>query len=165
VTDPYRQFSVRLHEHTGAVVLWLQRSFTFTGTLEQCEQAYRKAQLHCALAGWWGLLSLFLMNPIALSENYFAIRRVRKLAEQDPAPYAGVPYAPVGQGTPAVAPRQAVAPPPHAPAVAPRPPMPPHPVAPPPRPVGPPPGWYPNPGGPGQRYWDGAAWTHWTNPR
>jgi uncharacterized iron-regulated membrane protein len=148
LTDPYRQFSVRLHEHTGVVILWLQRSFNFTGTLEQCEQAYRKAQLHCALAGWWGLVSLFLMNPIALVSNYAAIRRVRKLAEQAPAPYAGTPYAPVGQAAPAVAPRQAVAP---------QPPM--------PRPVGPPPGWYPNPGGPGQRYWDGAAWTHWTHPR
>nr|WP_232073694.1 DUF2510 domain-containing protein [Mycobacterium stomatepiae] len=35
----------------------------------------------------------------------------------------------------------------------------------PPRPAGPAPGWYPNPGGPGQRYWDGVTWTHWTHPR
>ncbi|WAJ46211.1 DUF2510 domain-containing protein [Mycobacterium sp. Aquia_216] len=141
MTDPHRRFSVKLREHTGAVVIWLQRGYTFTGTLEQCEQAYRKAQLHCLLAGWWGLVSLFLMNPIALICNYGAIRRVRALAKQAPAPYSGTPYAPA---VPAVPPSPAVAPP---------------------RPAGPPPGWYPNPGGPGQRYWDGVTWTHWTHPR
>jgi hypothetical protein len=153
LTDPYRRFSVTLREHTGAVVLWLQRTFTFTGTLEQCEQAYRKAQLHCLLAGWWGLVSLFLMNPIALVCNYSAIRRVRALARQGPAPYAGNPYAPSAQVAPA---GHAVVPPYPVPA---------GPAAVAPRPVGPPPGWYPNPGGPGQRYWDGATWTHWTHPR
>lgn len=31
--------------------------------------------------------------------------------------------------------------------------------------VGPPPAWYPDPSGqPGQRYWDGAQWTHFTHP-
>lgn len=29
---------------------------------------------------------------------------------------------------------------------------------------GPPPGWYPDPSGPGHRYWDGARWTPWANP-
>ncbi|CQD07056.1 transmembrane protein [Mycobacterium lentiflavum] len=152
MTDPYRRFSVRLHEHTGAVILWLQRDFTCTGTLEQCEQAYRNAQTHCLLAGWWGPVSLVVLNPIALISNYTAIRRVRALAKEAPVPYGATPYAATGQ----IAPRGPVAPP--SPAVAPRP-------AAAPRPVGPPPGWYPNPGGPGQRYWDGVAWTHWTHPR
>ncbi|MEM6104709.1 DUF2510 domain-containing protein [Mycobacterium sp. 050272] len=149
MTDPYRRFSVRLHEHTGIVFFWVQRSITCTGTLEQCEKAYRDAQRHCLVTGWWGLVSFFLMNPIALISNYTAIRRVRAQAKEAPAPHLATPYAPAGQAAPAVAPRQAVAP---------------HPAAP-PRPVGPPPGWYPDPGGPGQRYWDGVAWTHWTHPR
>lgn len=164
LTDPYRRFSVRLHEHTGVLILWVQRSVTFTGTLEQCEQAYRKAQLHCLLAGWWGLVSLFLLNPIALISNYTAIRRVRALAKEPPGPNAAAPYVPTGQVVapyPAAPPRPAVAPYPAAP---PRPAVAPYPAAP-PRPAGPPPGWYPNPGGPGQRYWDGVTWTHWTHPR
>ncbi|BBX65430.1 hypothetical protein MSAS_46040 [Mycobacterium saskatchewanense] len=34
-----------------------------------------------------------------------------------------------------------------------------------PRAVGPPPpGWYRDPSGRGQRYWDGARWTHRTQP-
>ena len=140
MTDPYRRFSVRLYEHTGAVILWHQRTLTFTGTLEQCEQAYRKAQLHCLLAGWWSVVSLLVMNWVALISNYNAIRQVRALARQAPMSHAENPYAPTG------------------------PPAPPPPAVP-PRPVGPPPGWYPNPGGPGQRYWDGVTWTHWTHPR
>lgn len=31
-------------------------------------------------------------------------------------------------------------------------------------PVLPPPGWYPDPGGPGSRYWDGRGWTGQTSP-
>ncbi|WP_445161923.1 DUF2510 domain-containing protein [Mycobacterium sp. Dal123C01] len=149
MTDPYRRFSVRLYQHTGAVILWHQRTFTFTGTLKQCERAYRDAQLHCLLAGWWSVVSLLVMNWIALFSNYSAIRKVRALAAQAPAPYAGNPYAPTGQSSP-VGPPPPVVPP--APVVA-------------PRPLGPPPGWYPNPSGPGQRYWDGVTWTHWTHPR
>ncbi|BBY22578.1 hypothetical protein [Mycobacterium stomatepiae] len=118
MTDPYRRFSVRLHEHTGVLILWVQRSVTFTGTLEQCEQAYRKAQLHCLLAGWWGLVSLFLLNPIALISNYTAIRKVRALAKEPPGPNAAAPYVPTGQVVapyPAAPPRPAVAPYPAAP--------------------------------------------------
>lgn len=52
MTDPYRQFSIRLTEHIGAVIFWQQRSYAFTGTLDQCERAYRTAQTHNLLAGW-----------------------------------------------------------------------------------------------------------------
>ena len=137
MTDPYRRFSVRLYRHTGAVILWHQRTLTFTGTLEQCEKAYRDAQTHNLLAGWWSVVSLLVMNWIALISNYSAIRKVRALAAQAPAPYAENPYVPAGQSSPVG----------------------------PPRPVVPPPGWYPNPSGPGQRYWDSVTWTHWTHPR
>ncbi|MEE6175268.1 DUF2510 domain-containing protein [Mycobacterium sp. 050134] len=30
--------------------------------------------------------------------------------------------------------------------------------------IGAPAGWYRDPYGPGQRYWDGARWTHWIHP-
>ncbi|WP_156764500.1 MULTISPECIES: hypothetical protein [unclassified Mycobacterium] len=46
MTDPYRRFQLRLSEHTGAVIFSQHRSYTFTGTVEQCEAAYRTAQLH-----------------------------------------------------------------------------------------------------------------------
>jgi hypothetical protein len=104
LTDPYRRFSVRLYEHTGAVILWHQRTFTFTGPLEQCEKAYRDAQTHNLLAGWWSVVSLLVMNWIALFSNHSAIRRVRALAAQAPAPYAGNPYAPASQSSPLGAP-------------------------------------------------------------
>jgi hypothetical protein len=107
-------FAIGLIKHTGALIFWQQQTLRFTGTLQQCEKAYRDAQTHCLLAGWWSLLSAFLMNWIALFSNLSAIGRVRRLAQQAQATL---------------------------------------------------PGWYADPSGqPGQRYWDGATWTHWTNP-
>ncbi|WP_369817929.1 DUF2510 domain-containing protein [Mycobacterium sp. E3339] len=132
LSDPYRQFSVRLTEHIGALVLWYNRRYTFTGTLEQCERAYRSAQTLNLLAGWWSLLSVLVMNWIALISNWNAIREVRRLAAQ-PAP-AGYGAGPAAGYIPA------------------------------PPAAGPPPGWYQDPSGPGQRYWDGARWTSWTHP-
>lgn len=70
MTCPYRQFTIRLTEHIGAVVMFQQRSYTFTGTLEQCESAYRSAQTHNLLAGWWSVLSLLAMNWAALISNW-----------------------------------------------------------------------------------------------
>jgi hypothetical protein len=123
VTDSSRRFSVRLAKHTGAVILWHHQRYTVTGTLEECEAAYRSAQLHNLLAGWWSLVSVVVMNWVALISNFSAIRQVRKAAAQ---PWAPQPWAtqPAAVGPP-------------------------------------PPGWYPDPSGPGQRYWDGAGWTQW----
>ncbi|OBF63340.1 hypothetical protein A5753_12565 [Mycobacterium sp. 852002-51971_SCH5477799-a] len=126
MTYPYRQFTLRLTEHIGAVVMFQQRTYTFTGTLEQCERAYRSAQTHNLVAGWWSVLSLLAMNWAALISNWTAIRQVRRLAGQPP-PAGHIPAPPVA--------------------------------------AGPPPGWYRDPSGPGQRYWDGARWTSWTHPQ
>ncbi|ORA22173.1 DUF2510 domain-containing protein [Mycobacterium angelicum] len=121
-------FQLRLIEHIGAVIFWQQRSYTVTGTLQQCEAAYRRAQTQNLLAGWWSLVSILVMNWIALFSNMSAMRRLRAMAGQ-----------PRAAAIPAAVP------------------------APLPAPV--PPGWYADPSGfPGQRYWDGAGWTHWTHP-
>ncbi len=85
LTDPYRRFHLSLCEHTGAVVFWQHRSYTFTGTLERCEAAYRTAQLHNLGAGWWSVVSLLVMNWVALISNWSAVRGVRELAKQPPA--------------------------------------------------------------------------------
>jgi Protein of unknown function (DUF2510) len=148
VTDPSRHFSVRLAKHTGAVILWHHQRYTVTGTLEQCEEAYRSAQLHNMLAGWWSLVSVVVMNWVALISNFSAIRQVRKAAAQPWAAQqaAAQPWAGQQAAAQPWAAQQAAAQPwtAHPPAA-----------------VGPPPGWYPDPSGPGQRYWDGAGWTQW----
>lgn len=131
MSTPYPQnvagrYYIRLIRHTGALILWHQQSFAITGTLQECEAAYRSAQTYNLALGWWSMLSLLVMNWIALFSNMSAIRKVRGLARQDGYVQPAFP-------TPALQ-------------------------------SGPPPGWYANPSGPGQRYWDGAGWTQWTNP-
>ncbi|WP_244975549.1 DUF2510 domain-containing protein [Mycobacterium kubicae] len=79
-------YHLSLIEHIGAVIFFSQRSYTVTGTLEQCEQAYRRAQTHNLAAGWWSVMSLLLLNWIALFSNHSAIRKVRALALQPHAP-------------------------------------------------------------------------------
>ncbi|OBI91367.1 DUF2510 domain-containing protein [Mycobacterium asiaticum] len=78
-------FYVGLLKHTGALIFWFQQTVRFTGTLEQCERAYRDAQNHCLIAGWWSIASL-LLNPIALFHNRSAIRKIRNLAQQPQQP-------------------------------------------------------------------------------
>jgi hypothetical protein len=124
-SNPAARYYLKLIKHTGALILWQQRSYTVSGTLEECQAAYRAAQTHNLVAGWWSLVSLFLMNWVAQISNLSAIRQVRAMAK------AGVaPQTPLAAPTPASIPA----------------------------------GWYPDPSRAGQRYWDGATWTHWTHP-
>jgi hypothetical protein len=80
-----RQFMLTLRKHTGMIVLMRTQSYRFQGTLEQCEAAYRSAQTHNLLAGWWGMFSLLFMNWFAIFSNMSAIGKVRRLASA-PAP-------------------------------------------------------------------------------
>lgn len=137
-------FEIRLLKHTGALIFWQQQTIRHTGNLQQCEQAYKDAQTHCLLLGWWSLASLVIFNWIALFSNMGAIKRIRSLS-QDPQALAQQQYS--------RAPQQYAVPPQQY-AVHPQPPT-----------ASVPPGWYPDPSGqPGQRYWDGANWTHFTHP-
>jgi Protein of unknown function (DUF2510)/Inner membrane component of T3SS, cytoplasmic domain len=78
-TDVYR---IRLQKHTGLLVLMLRQNYIFTGTFQECEQAYRAAQTHNLLAGWWGLLSALVFNWIALFANMSAMQALRRVVEQ-----------------------------------------------------------------------------------
>jgi hypothetical protein len=66
------------------VVLWHNRTYRVTGTLPQCEQAYRDAQIYNLTAGWWSLTSVLVMNWISLLQNAIAARKLRRLVQQPP---------------------------------------------------------------------------------
>lgn len=152
-------FQIGLLKHTGAVIFWHQQSSRYTGTLQQCEQAYKDAQTHCLLAGWWSLGSLVVLNWIALFSNMRAIRQVRTLAQN---PHAMANQQPFAQQQP-LAQQQPFA---QQPPFAQQQPFAQQPQAWPQQAPGAiPPGWYPDPSGQsGQRYWDGATWTAFTHP-
>ncbi|WP_370653081.1 MULTISPECIES: DUF2510 domain-containing protein [Mycobacterium] len=102
---PGRLFQLRLIEHIGALIFWQQRTTTVTGTLEQCEAAYRRTQTQNLCAGWWSPASILLFNWIAPFSNLSAIKRVRAQSSREIAHVApaGCPPGwhpdPTGQAT------------------------------------------------------------------
>ncbi len=127
-------FRIRLRRHTGVLLVYLQQTYTVTGTFEQCEHAYREAQTYNLLAGWWSLGSLLVLNWVVLLSNKGAMSQLRRCAEQYPG---GLPPA---LATPRQSPTLAA--PWRSPAGWYRDPS----------------------GHRGQRYWDGVGWTQWTHP-
>ena len=79
-TNQLAPLQIILHKHTGMLFLMRTTRVRVQGTLEQLETAYRKAQRHNLIAGWWGVFSLLIMNPIALFSNRKAMRAVRASA-------------------------------------------------------------------------------------
>ena len=58
-------FEARFKKHTGLLLMSQTRTFTVRGTLDQVQAVYRSAQTHNLLAGWWGIFSLVVLNPVA----------------------------------------------------------------------------------------------------
>jgi hypothetical protein len=79
-TSASRRFQIVLRKHTGILVLMRTQTIRLQGTLEQLEAAYRSAQRHNYVAGWWGVLSLLCMNWIAILSNRSAMASIRQLA-------------------------------------------------------------------------------------
>lgn len=69
-----------LHKHTGMLIIMRTSRVTVQGTLAECEAAFQRVQRHNLMFGWWGLISLSLMNWIAIVGNRKAIAAVRKQA-------------------------------------------------------------------------------------
>jgi hypothetical protein len=74
-------FEARFKRHTGMLLMSQTRTLTVRGTLEQIKTVYSSAQTHNLLAGWWGVISLFILNPVALVGNAHQMTRVKRAAE------------------------------------------------------------------------------------
>jgi hypothetical protein len=66
------------------LIMMRTQTIRMQGTLEQCEAAYKDAQNHNFVAGWWGMFSALFMNWIAIFGNMSAIAEVRRLAASPP---------------------------------------------------------------------------------
>ena len=73
-------FQAVFRKHTGLLIVSTTRSAVSTGTLDQLEQAYKAAQTHNLLAGWWGVISLLVYNWISIFGNLSTRKALRELA-------------------------------------------------------------------------------------
>ncbi|GAA4407946.1 hypothetical protein GCM10023147_51990 [Tsukamurella soli] len=79
-------FQARFKKHTGMIVLAQWQTRTVVGSYEDVKKAYREAQTHNLVAGWWGLISLLVYNWIAIFGNMSEMGRIKKQAQA-----AGIP--------------------------------------------------------------------------
>ena len=75
------QYYANFAKHTGMLIMWQMSSRTYQGTYAQIEKAYRAAQLHCLMFGWWSVLSLVFFNWFTLIRNYRTFNKIKKLHE------------------------------------------------------------------------------------
>lgn len=90
-------FQVTTMRHTGALVFWFNQRHVITGTYAQCQTALRSAQIHNVALGWWSLLSILMMNWIAISSNLIARKKLNSDVQQAQA-YAQWWYQYIGAG-------------------------------------------------------------------
>jgi len=75
-------FQVTTMSHIGAVIFWFNQRQVVRGTYAQCDAALRSAQTQNLLVGWWSVLSILVLNWVAIVYNSNARRQLNKDAEQ-----------------------------------------------------------------------------------
>jgi len=78
-------YAIQLRRHTGMIILGQMRTAVTRGSYDDCMAAYKAAQLHNYTLGWWGIISLFIYNPMAIIANIRAKSELQKLAAQPAA--------------------------------------------------------------------------------
>ncbi|MET9328846.1 hypothetical protein [Tsukamurella sp. NPDC003166] len=73
-------FQAKFRKHTGMIILAQWQDSYVTGSYADVRAAYRAAQTHNLLAGWWGLISLLVYNWIALIGNTSEMGRIKQQA-------------------------------------------------------------------------------------
>jgi hypothetical protein len=56
-------------KHTGLIIVGQTTRIKGFMCRECIGKLFKNCEIHCALAGWWGLISFFIYNPIALIGN------------------------------------------------------------------------------------------------
>ncbi|MDF0531390.1 hypothetical protein P0W64_00780 [Tsukamurella sp. 8F] len=73
-------FQARFKKHTGMIIIAQWQTRTVVGSYDDVRRAYREAQTHCLVAGWWGFISLLIYNWIAIFGNMSEMSRIAKQA-------------------------------------------------------------------------------------
>ena len=89
-------YRLRLSRVTSwGLVLTTQRTFVFTGTVDQLEASYRRVRLHNLLWGWESF-PFGIVWPIALWRNRRALRVARLCAQSRLGQLSTVTSVPIG---------------------------------------------------------------------
>jgi hypothetical protein len=65
-------------KHTGMVIIGTTQRYKGYMCKKCIRSLFNSCEIHCALTGWWGLVSLFIYNPIALIGNVIMYFRANK---------------------------------------------------------------------------------------
>ncbi len=77
---PSGTYTARFVKHTGMLILWQDSTSTTEGSFEEITEAYRSAQQHCLLAGWWSISSVLVLNWYSLIKNAVVYGKVKRKA-------------------------------------------------------------------------------------
>ncbi len=75
-------FQVTTMSHIGALIVWFNQHRTVQGTYAQCDAALRSAQTQNLIVGWWSLLSILILNWVALIHNSQSRKKLNQDAQQ-----------------------------------------------------------------------------------
>ena len=77
------RYTIRLTKVTSVVALTFRRTSSVTGTPAQLRGAYRRAQVHTLLLGWWGFPFGLLWTALAASRNQRMYNKMIDTAAHD----------------------------------------------------------------------------------
>lgn len=73
-------YTAVFRKQTGMLIVAQTTPVQTTGTYPEIRSAFWKAQTHCLVFGWWGVLSLLIYNWISLIQNMSELSRIKHAA-------------------------------------------------------------------------------------
>lgn len=73
-------YTAAFRKQTGMLIVAQTTPVQTTGTYPEIRSAFWKAQTHCLVFGWWGVLSFLIYNWIALIQNMSELSRIKHAA-------------------------------------------------------------------------------------
>ncbi len=73
-------YTAVFRKETGMLIIAQTTPVQTTGTYPEIRSAFWKAQTHCLLFGWWGVLSFLIYNWVTMVRNINELSRIKQAA-------------------------------------------------------------------------------------